>query len=181
MGSATTKHDLVKRVAAETEHPRNVVKQITQSLLDDIIDELAHGKRLEFRDFGVFEVVTRRPRVARNPRTGEAIHVPAKTVVHFKQGRIMRTRVAAYGEAQEGTGASAEQAPRRPDNVVDPTGRDDESEGRPSEQTDVGEPRTSTSSVESQDETSREKTSETSQVRSPDPAPGATEPPPRFD
>ena len=61
-------------------------------------DELAHGKRLEFRDFGVFEVVTRKPRVARNPRTGESIHVPAKTVVHFKQGRVMRERVAAYGE-----------------------------------------------------------------------------------
>ena len=98
MGTATTKHDIVKRIAAETKQPRNVVKQITQALLDDIIDELAHGRRLEFRDFGVFDVVTRKPRVARNPRTGEPIHVPAKTVVHFKQGRVMKARVAAYGE-----------------------------------------------------------------------------------
>ena len=101
MASATTKHDLIKRVAAETQQPRNVVRQVAQALLDDIIDELAHGNRLEFRDFGVFEVVTRRPRVARNPRTGEAIHVPAKTVVHFKQGRVMKDRVAAFGEMQQ--------------------------------------------------------------------------------
>ena len=98
MASATTKQDMIKRVAAETELPRNEVRQIAQAFLDAIIDELAHGKRLEFREFGVFEVVTRKPRVARNPRTGEAIHVPAKTVVHFKQGRVMRKRVAAYGE-----------------------------------------------------------------------------------
>ena len=99
MASATTKHDMVKRIAAETDTPRNVVRQIVQAFLDDIIDELAHGKRLEFREFGVFEVVMRKPRVARNPRTGDPIHVPAKTIAHFKQGRAMRTRVAEYGEA----------------------------------------------------------------------------------
>jgi integration host factor subunit beta len=159
MGSATTKQDLVKRVAAQTEQPRNVVRQIVQSLLDGIIDELAQGNRLEFRDFGVFEVVTRRPRVARNPRTGEAIHVPAKTVAHFKQGRVMRTRVAAYGEAQQGTEAPAEPTKSRPDSIADPTGNP----------------------VESRDQASGEEASETSPLRSPGPAPGASEPPPRFD
>ena len=64
MGSATTKHDMVKRVAAETDKPRNVVRQIVQTFLDGIVDELAHGRRLEFRDFGVFDVVTRKPRTA---------------------------------------------------------------------------------------------------------------------
>ena len=112
MASATTKHDMVKRVAAETDTPRNVVRQIVQAFLDDIIDELAHGKRLEFREFGVFDVVNRKPRVARNPRTGDPIHVPAKTVAHFKQGRAMRTRVAEYGEAlgRGGEGRPSHQA-----------------------------------------------------------------------
>jgi len=97
MGRGTTKRDMVKRIAAETNTPRPVVRQIMQQFLDDIVDELGHGRRLEFRDFGVFETVERKPRVARNPRTGLAIQVPAKTVVHFKQGRVMRERVAALG------------------------------------------------------------------------------------
>ena len=136
MGSATTKHDIIKRVATETEQPRSVVRQITQALLDGIIDELANGKRLEFRDFGVFEVVTRKPRVARNPRTGDPIHVPAKTVVHFKQGRVMKSRVAEYGE-RLGTlkGAATPAGPavhdaggRAPDK--EPSGRADEAGGK---------------------------------------------------
>ncbi len=112
MASATTKHDMIKRVAAETDTPRNVVRQDVQAFLDDVIDELAHGKRLEFREFGVFDVVKRKPRVARNPRTGDPIHVPAKTVAHFKQGRAMRTRVAEYGAAllQRGEGLPSSQA-----------------------------------------------------------------------
>ncbi len=95
--SATTKRDLVKRISAETNTPRPVVRQIVQQMLDDIVDELAQGHRLEFRDFGVFETVRRKPRVARNPRTGLAVQVPAKIVAHFKQGRIMKERVAALG------------------------------------------------------------------------------------
>ena len=94
MGGAVTKRDLVRRIASETKASTEVVRQVVQHFLDDLIDELAAGRRLEFRDFGVFEVVRRKPRIARNPRTGEAIEVPAKTVVHFKQGRIMRERVA---------------------------------------------------------------------------------------
>jgi len=107
MGRGTTKRDMVKRIAAETNTPRPVVRQIMQQFLDDIVDELGHGHRLEFRDFGVFETVERKPRVARNPRTGLAIQVPAKTVVHFKQGRVMRERVAALGP-----GAPAPDDPR---------------------------------------------------------------------
>ena len=99
--AATTKRDLVKRISAETNTPRPVVRQIVQQMLDDIVDELAQGHRLEFRDFGVFETVRRKPRVARNPRTGLAVQVPAKMVVHFKQGRIMKTRVAALGAEEK--------------------------------------------------------------------------------
>jgi len=94
MGGAVTKRDLVRRVSVETKAPTEMVRQIVQQFLDDLVDELASGRRLEFRDFGVFEVVQRRPRVARNPRTGQTIEVPSKSVVHFKQGRVMRERVA---------------------------------------------------------------------------------------
>ena len=114
MGSATTKRDIVNRIAAETNTPRPVVRQIVQQFLDDVVDELARGHRIEFREFGVFETVTRRPRVARNPRTGIAIEVPARTVAHFRQGRVMRERVAALsseGPAPKAPPAEAEGPP----------------------------------------------------------------------
>jgi len=121
--AATTKRDLVKRISAETNTPRPVVRQIIQQMLDDIIDELAHGHRLEFRDFGVFETVKRKPRTARNPRTGLAVHVPAKTVAHFKQGRIMKQRVAAFGEREESPEAAEHQPPASPAEMpIEPPG-----------------------------------------------------------
>ena len=70
-----------------------VVKDILQRFLDEIIDELSVGNRLELREFGVFEVRERAARRAQNPRTLEKVSVPAKRVVKFKVGRLMRERV----------------------------------------------------------------------------------------
>ena len=53
----------------------------------------ARGHRIEFRDFGVFEVHERQARLAQNPRTLEKVDVPPKRVVKFKPGRVMRDRV----------------------------------------------------------------------------------------
>ncbi|MHC4677681.1 MAG: HU family DNA-binding protein [Planctomycetota bacterium] len=58
-----------------------------------IISELAKGNRLEFRDFGVFETVTRAARMAQNPKTLEQVHVPAKQAVKFKMGRLMKQKL----------------------------------------------------------------------------------------
>ncbi len=121
--AATTKRDLVKRISKETNTPRPVVRQIVQQMLDDIVDELAQGHRLEFRDFGVFETVNRKPRVARNPRTGLAVQVPAKTVAHFKQGRVMKQRVAALGEKKESPEAAENLRPASAEEIpVEPPG-----------------------------------------------------------
>lgn len=89
----TTKKELVNRIADRTSHTKVVVKEILQTFLDEIIDELALGNRLEFREFGVFEVKERRARRAQNPRTLEKVEVPAKRVVKFKVGRLMRQKV----------------------------------------------------------------------------------------
>lgn len=88
-----TKKELVNRIAEETGQTKVVVKDILQRFLDEIIDELSHGNRLEFREFGVFEVRERAARRAQNPRTLEKVAVPAKRVVKFKVGRLMRERV----------------------------------------------------------------------------------------
>ncbi len=89
----TTKKELVNRISDSTGHTKVVVKDVLQAFLDEIIRELALGNRLEFREFGVFEVKERRARRAQNPRTLEKVEVPAKRVVKFKVGRMMRQRV----------------------------------------------------------------------------------------
>ncbi|MEY2785905.1 MAG: hypothetical protein RL277_2117, partial [Planctomycetota bacterium] len=88
-----TKKDLVNRISDKTGTTKVVVKDILQMFLDEIIEELAKGHRLEFREFGVFEVRDRAARRAQNPRTLEKVAVPAKRVVKFKIGRTMREKV----------------------------------------------------------------------------------------
>jgi integration host factor subunit beta len=88
-----TKKELVTRIAERTGQTKVVIKDVIQMFLDDIIRELARGNRLEFREFGVFEIKERAARKAQNPRTLEKVDVPPKRVVKFKVGRLMRERV----------------------------------------------------------------------------------------
>jgi integration host factor subunit beta len=74
-----------------------MVKNIIQDFLNAIISELAAGNRLEFREFGVFETRERAARLAQNPRTLEKVPVPAKRIVKFKVGRLMRQLVSGEG------------------------------------------------------------------------------------
>jgi integration host factor subunit beta len=85
-----TKKDLIDRIAETTNQKRVVVKRTVQKFLDEIILELGKGNRLEFRDFGVFEIRERQSRTAQNPKTLERVVVPAKKVVKFKVGRLMQ-------------------------------------------------------------------------------------------
>ncbi len=88
-----TKKELIDRIAEQTASKRVVVKRIIQTFLDEIIDELGSGNRLEFRDFGVFESKNRAARVAQNPKTLERVSVPPKRTVKFKVGRLMKQRL----------------------------------------------------------------------------------------
>ena len=67
--TTVTKKELVARIAAQTGQTKVVTKDILQRFLDEIIDELAQGNRLEFREVGVFEIKERPPRRAQNPRS----------------------------------------------------------------------------------------------------------------
>jgi integration host factor subunit beta len=89
-----TKKELVNRIADRTGVTKVVAKDIIQSFLNAIIDELTAGNRLEFREFGVFESRERAARRAQNPRTLEKVDVPAKRIVKFKVGRLMRKKVS---------------------------------------------------------------------------------------
>ncbi len=89
MGTVTKK-DLIDRIADRTGQKRVDVKRTVQEFLDQMITELARGNRLEFRDFGVFEIRERASRTAQNPKTLQRVTVPAKKTVKFKVGRLMR-------------------------------------------------------------------------------------------
>jgi integration host factor subunit beta len=71
------------------------VELAVNCLLKQMADAIAKGERIEIRGFGSFDLHHRPARIARNPRTGEAVNLPAKVKVHFKPGKEMRDRVDA--------------------------------------------------------------------------------------
>ncbi len=95
--NTVTKRDLVQRISENTGVQQQKAKEVIQQFLDAIIQELASGNRLEFRDFGVFEPKAKAARMARNPRTGDRIAVPEKVTVKFKSGRMMKERLQPQG------------------------------------------------------------------------------------
>src|SRR2546422_9239774 len=76
-------------------------KEIVQWTFESIIDTLVREGRIELRNFGVFEVKQRKPRKARNPRTGARVDVEAKNVVTFQPGKEMEERVRKFAKAIE--------------------------------------------------------------------------------
>ncbi len=93
-----TKKELSERIAEQTGEKRAAVKKILETFLDEIVAELARGNRIEFREFGVFEVKIRAPRTAQNPRTLERVRVPERRSVKFKPGSNMRKDVERVDE-----------------------------------------------------------------------------------
>ncbi|MEO0462441.1 MAG: integration host factor subunit beta [Pseudomonadota bacterium] len=69
------------------------IEQVVEIFFDEIARRLAEGGRVELRGFGAFSTREREARVGRNPRTGEAVEVPAKRVPYFKAGKEIRQRL----------------------------------------------------------------------------------------
>lgn len=89
-----TKRELVVRISKETGVVQEDVYTIIQKTLDYITEALAKGDHIEFRDFGVFEVCTRKPRIGRNPnRPQDVVQIPERKVVKFKPGKKMKAVV----------------------------------------------------------------------------------------
>ena len=109
-----TKKELVNRIAERSKQTKVVVKDIVQQFLDEIVQELSVGNRLEFREFGVFESRERAARLAQNPRTLEKVPVPKKRIVKFKVGRLMRKKVSGedVGDLSLDDGPDDDEAPR---------------------------------------------------------------------
>ena len=88
-----TKKEIVRTISEEIGLTQLQTKEIVQKTFDAIVKALVAERRIELRNFGVFEVKRRAPRKARNPRTGDKVFVPEKFVVTFKPGKEMEERV----------------------------------------------------------------------------------------
>jgi nucleoid DNA-binding protein len=89
-----TKRDLVIRISNETNLVQQQVLDIVQKTLDYIAEAVSQGRKVELRNFGVFEVKIRKARVGRNPNNpGTDVPIPQRAVVKFKPGKEMREAV----------------------------------------------------------------------------------------
>ena len=88
-----TKKEIVKTISEEIGMTQLKTKEIVQKTFDAIVETLVEDRRIELRNFGVFEVKQRAARKARNPRTGAKVFVPEKFVVTFKPGKEMEEKV----------------------------------------------------------------------------------------
>jgi len=89
-----TKRDLVVRISSETGLVQQQVFDVVQKTLDYIAEALAKGDKVELRNFGVFEVKVRKPRVGRNPNAPALdVPIPPRAIVKFKAGKEMYAEV----------------------------------------------------------------------------------------
>ncbi|MFM8291484.1 MAG: HU family DNA-binding protein [Planctomycetia bacterium] len=97
-----TKKDLVKTISDRLDMPQLRTREIVQKTFDALIEALVEEGRVELRNFGIFQIKRREARMARNPRTGQAVPVLAKTTVTFKPGKEMELRVRACRAKDQG-------------------------------------------------------------------------------
>lgn len=96
-----TKKKLIQNISNERGMHPNEVRNVIQSFLDKMTDSLSSGDRLEFRDFGVFEVVVRKQKIGRNPKNASVpIVIPKRNAVKFTPGKRMRKLIEGQ-EPQE--------------------------------------------------------------------------------
>lgn len=94
-----SKEKLIALISQEKEIHPNDVRHVIQAFLDKATDYLAEGYRLEFRDFGVFEVIERKQKIGRNPKKPEEeIIIPSRRVAKWFPGKKMRQQIESSVE-----------------------------------------------------------------------------------
>jgi integration host factor subunit beta len=88
-----TKAELVEIISQETGVSKKDTGLIVNIIMENIGQALVGGDKVELRGFGSFKVKTRRARLARNPRTGASVDVPAKKVPYFKASNELKGRL----------------------------------------------------------------------------------------
>ena len=96
--SNLTRRELVVRISNETGMVQQTVGDVIKKMFDHLVESLSQGQTVELRNFGVFEVVTRKARVGRNPKRPERdVPIPAHPVVKFKTGKELKAKVLKLG------------------------------------------------------------------------------------
>jgi len=89
-----TKSELIAYLTEQNPHLyQRDVERIVTTVFDEITSALSRGDRVELRGFGAFSIKQRGSRIGRNPRTGEAVQVVAKSVPYFKTGKNLRAKL----------------------------------------------------------------------------------------
>ncbi|NGX36485.1 MAG: Integration host factor subunit alpha [Candidatus Anoxychlamydiales bacterium] len=89
-----TKKSLIHRISQKKGIHPNDVRVVVQAFLDEMSEVLTQGDRLEFRDFGVFEIVERKRKIGRNPKNPSVpIIIPARKAVKFTPGKKMKKQI----------------------------------------------------------------------------------------
>lgn len=95
MGHTVTKKMLIEALAHRTGKTKDEVGLMLHAILDQMVAELVEGNRIEFRDFGVFEVRQRAARKGKNPKTSQELDVPPRRSVKFKAGAEVKKKLDA--------------------------------------------------------------------------------------
>ena len=85
-----TKREIVNKIAKRLGLNQELVKEVVEELLIELEGALIRGERIEIRNFGVFKTKITKPRIARNPQTGDSISLPARKKVTFKPGKLLK-------------------------------------------------------------------------------------------
>lgn len=88
-----TKADLANRITTRAKLNLSEAHLAVQIILDSLTASLQQGEKVELRSFGSFRIRARKPRIGRNPKTGERVDVPVKKTVHFKPGQDLKRLV----------------------------------------------------------------------------------------
>ena len=117
-----TKRDLVVRISNETGLVQQDVLKVIQKTLDYISEAVTTGRKVELRNFGVFEVKVRKARIGRNPNAPETdVRIPPRSVVKFKPGKEMREAVMKLSTEDVERAEQQQQAPVSPVPPTNPT------------------------------------------------------------
>jgi len=88
-----TKADLIEEVSRLAELTRKDSEVIVDTIFDSVVRFVARGDKIEIRGFGSFRTRQRKPRVGRNPKTGDRVEVPAKKIPFFKPSKELKDLV----------------------------------------------------------------------------------------
>ena len=92
------KADIVKKIAARLQMKDKDALFVVDSIIDSVKDLIVAEKRLEIRDFGVFQVKERKPRIGRNPKNKVSYPIPPHKVVTFKSGKDLKNLTIATAD-----------------------------------------------------------------------------------